>query len=104
MTRAEELQQQGKEQRSSKLVSDVGVADVSGAATELAKGFIAGTKKGAKVVADLYGAFLGKPTEDLIKWAISSQNQQAATFVLGQRLKNGVITAEEYNAAVAELK
>lgn len=103
-SRAAELKAQAEAQRAGGLVSTVGVGDVFSAASEIAKGFVAGTKKGATILADLYKAFVGEPFESVVKWGLESQNQQAAIFLLEQRLKNGVISEKEYNTAVAQLR
>ena len=103
MSRAEALKQQAASERTG-LVSTAGVGEVASIASQIAQGFVAGTKKGASIVADLYKAFVGQPTEAVIDWAIKSQNEQAATYLLEQRLKNGVITAAEFDAAVSKLK
>lgn len=103
-SRAAELKAQAEAQRSGGLVSTVGAGDVFSAASEIAKGFVAGTKKGATILADLYMAFVGEPFESVVKWGLESQNQQAAIFLLEQRLKNGVLSEKEYNTAVAQLR
>jgi len=92
------------------LWSNAGVSDVkqgiqkapAAIAAELAAGLDRNANT-AKDVANLYTKFVGKPAEKVINSGMNSLKIQQAKDLAKQRLKNGVLTEEEYYKEILRL-